>query len=78
MILNYKQEGLEGPGSLTWEIGQKVTVEPLCTPEEQFENKGHINLNILYTITNEIFVYNYFKTEPGILFKCVLCFNTMY
>ena len=35
-----KQEGPRGPRSLTRLMGQKVTVEPLSTPEAQIENKG--------------------------------------
>jgi len=52
-----KQEGPQGPGSLTWLIGQKVTVEPLFTPETQIE-KPEIALSeqYLYTVTKEIFV----------------------
>jgi hypothetical protein len=40
-----RQEGPEGPGSLTLEIGQKVKLEPRFTPEAQFENKEQLNLN---------------------------------
>ena len=46
----HQTRGPGNPESLTWEIGQKVTVEPILKTEPQYENKGQpIPNNLLVT-----------------------------
>ena len=49
-LVNFQTRGPEGPGSLTLEKGQKVTVDPISTTEPQFSNKGQLILNHLWTL----------------------------
>ena len=42
-----KQDDPDGPGTLIWEKGQNVIVEPFSTAEAQFENKGQLNFGRL-------------------------------